>query len=95
IPTLRRLRQWDKVLNNMTRHGLAITLKDGKAGPKEMDNIDDFVDHFKVEKIEVQSIPFNIKPEYYFFAIPQVHLDQNPNLEQTNGWPGGTFDPLL
>lgn len=85
IPTLRRLRQWDKVLNNMTRHGLAITLKDGKTGPKGLDNIDDFIDNLKVERIEVQSIPFNVKPEYYFFAIPQAHLDQNPNLEQTNG----------
>ncbi len=95
IATLRRLRQWDIVLNKMKRHGLKITLKEGRTGPKGLDNIDDFIDDLKVEKIEVQVIPFNIRPEYYFYAIPQIHLDRNPNLEQTNGWPGGTFDPLL
>jgi hypothetical protein len=95
INTLRRLRQWDTVLNNMTRQGLKVSLKDGMTGPKGMDHIDDFIDVFTVEKIPVQTTPFNVKPEYYFYAIPQNHLDQNPNLEQTNGWPGGTFDPLL
>ncbi len=94
INTLRRLRQWDQVLNSMTRHGLKITLKPGKTGPSGLDNIDDFIGDFDVERISVQAIPFNIKPEYYFYAIPQSHLEQNPNLEQTNGWPGGTFDPL-
>lgn len=95
INTLRRLRQWDLVLNNMTRHGLKILLKEGKTGPKGMDNLDDFIGSFNVEKITVQTTPFNVKPEYYFYAIPQNHLDQNPNLEQTKGWPGGNFDPLL
>lgn len=94
IPTLRRLRQWDQVLNNMSRHGLRVTLKAGRTGPDGLNNVDDFINDFTVERISVQAIPFNIKPEYYFFAIPQVHLEQNPNLEQTNGWPGGTFDPL-
>jgi hypothetical protein len=95
ISTLRRLRQWDIVLNNTARHGLKVTLKEGKAGPKGMDDLDDFIGAFNVEKITVQTTPFNVKPEYYFFGIPQTHLDQNPNLEQTKGWPGGNFDPLL
>jgi hypothetical protein len=34
------------------------------------------------------------KPEYYFFAIPNQHLQLNSKLEQTKGWSGGTFDPL-
>lgn len=93
--TLRRLRQWDKVLNSTTREGLKITLKEGKEGPNGMDNINDFIDNFSVDKISVQTIPFNVLPNYYFYGIPQIHLDQNPNLEQTKGWPGGTFDPLL
>ena len=37
----------------------------------------------------------NWKPEYYFFAIPSRHLQLNSKLEQTKGWAGGTFDPLL
>lgn len=95
ISTLRRLRQWDTVLNNTARHGLKVTLKEGKTGPKGMDNIDNFISAFNVERITVQTTPFNVKPEYYFYAIPQNHLNQNPNLEQTKGWPGGNFDPLL
>jgi hypothetical protein len=38
--------------------------------------------------------PINWKPEYYFFALPQQSIDNNPKLAQTNGWPGGSFDPL-
>ncbi|SIR11138.1 RagB/SusD family nutrient uptake outer membrane protein [Maribacter ulvicola] len=36
----------------------------------------------------------NYKENYYFFDIPESILNRNPNLEQTKGWPGGTFDPL-
>lgn len=32
--------------------------------------------------------------QYYFYDIPQNDLDRNPAMEQTSGWPGGTFDPL-
>jgi hypothetical protein len=35
------------------------------------------------------------RPEYYFFALPQQSIDNNPKLAQTNGWPGGSFDPQL
>ena len=30
---------------------------------------------------------------YYFFGIPQGHIDLNSNIKQSVGW-GGTFDPL-
>jgi hypothetical protein len=95
ISTLRRLRQWDTVLNKITRRGLKVHLKEGKTGPKGLDQLDDFIDAFRLEEITVQATPFNVKPEYYFYAIPQNHINQNPNLEQTKGWPGGSFDPLL
>lgn len=36
----------------------------------------------------------NYLSNYYFFDIPQNILSRNPKLTQTNGWPGGTFDPL-
>ena len=32
--------------------------------------------------------------KYYFFDIQETTLNRNSLLEQTNGWPGGTFDPL-
>jgi hypothetical protein len=35
----------------------------------------------------------NWKPNYYFFALPQQALDNNPKLIQNAGW-GGAFDPL-
>ncbi len=94
LDILRRLRQWDKKLNGMIRHGLKIHLKEGEVGPSGLDDINDFIDVLDVEVIQIGDTPFNIKPEYYFYGIPQYHLNQNPNLEQTLGWPGGTFDPL-
>lgn len=38
--------------------------------------------------------PINYLDNYYFYDIPQAVLDKNINLEQTAGWPGGSFDPL-
>ena len=36
----------------------------------------------------------NYLDHYYFRDIPQNDLDRNPALEQTDGWPNGTFNPL-
>lgn len=95
LDQLRRLRKWDVVLNGLQKHGLKISQKEGTTGPSGLDNVDDYLDVFNVEEIEVGTQEFNVLPEYYFYAIPKRHLDQNPNLEQTKGWPSGTFDPLL
>jgi hypothetical protein len=35
----------------------------------------------------------NWKPEYYYFAIPQSAIDNNPSLLQNIGWNNGSFDP--
>ncbi len=35
----------------------------------------------------------NWQLNYYFFGIPQGHIDLNSNIKQSVGW-GGTFDPL-
>lgn len=95
LDQLRRLRKWDERLNSLVfRHGLEITQKEGEPAPSGSDDIDDFINSFEVEVIQNGTLPFDVKPEYYFYGIPKVHLDQNPNLEQTQGWPGGTFDPL-
>lgn len=37
----------------------------------------------------------NFDTRYYFFDIPENILLRNDQLENTQGWPGGTFDPLL
>lgn len=36
----------------------------------------------------------NFQDRYYFFDLPQSVLARNLKLKQTNGWPGGSFDPL-
>ena len=95
LDQLRRLRKWDVVLNGLQRHGLVISQKEGTTGPSGMDNVNDYIDDFNFEKVEVGTQEFNVRQEYYFYGIPQRHLEQNPNLEQTMGWPSGTFDPLL
>lgn len=37
--------------------------------------------------------PINFLDNYYFLDIPESILQRNPALEQTEGWPGGSFDP--
>jgi hypothetical protein len=55
-----------------------------------------YTDYFKQnDKLLDTQFDIDWKPEYYFFAIPSSHLELNSNLEQTKGWDGGTFDPLL
>lgn len=38
--------------------------------------------------------PINYQDNYYFFDLPQSAMDKNPSLVQTEGWPGGSFNPL-
>lgn len=55
--------------------------------------------YFKYFKTTVYPIDdkytWNVPANYYFFALPKRHFEQNPNLVQTMGWDNGTFDPLL
>lgn len=38
--------------------------------------------------------PINFPTTYYFYALPTGFLTSSIAIEQTIGWPGGTFDPL-
>jgi hypothetical protein len=102
---LRRRRLFESTLNGTRRHGLAITLK----APAQLDSLKNvmnsqqlvnymdqhYAEYFDDEvKLLDTQFDINWKPEYYFFAIPSEHLQLNSKLEQTMGWPGGTFDPL-
>ncbi|HTN06201.1 RagB/SusD family nutrient uptake outer membrane protein [Agriterribacter sp.] len=92
---LRRLRKFDTRFNELKRrHGFQVYLKEGAPAPTGMDDINDYISSFDLVKVATDVLDFNVKPEYYFYAIPKVHIDANPNLAQTKGWPGGTFDPL-
>ena len=41
-----------------------------------------------------EGIDINFDEKYYFFDIPESVRLRNKNLQNTLGWPGGTFDPL-
>ena len=92
---LRRTRRFAEI-NEMEKKGCKPTLKagldpnDGKTWllrPKD----------FTYEILPYDRIDFvNYVPDkYYFFPIHQKELEKNPELEQNNGWAGGTFDPTI
>jgi starch-binding outer membrane protein, SusD/RagB family len=103
---LRRHKMFEEVLNGTRRHGYTVKLKIPKAewdalkssmSPQDLVNHlnQNYANYFEHEvKLLDTQFDINWKPEYYFFAIPTEHLQLNSNLEQTNGWAGGSFDPL-
>ncbi|AXY73226.1 RagB/SusD family nutrient uptake outer membrane protein [Paraflavitalea soli] len=103
---LRRWRAFETTLNGTRRHGHNVTLKVPKAQwdalkasmtPQQLYQHlqTNYTTYFQttVKTVDTQ---FDIlwKPEYYFFALPSKHLQLNSHLKQTNGWAGGSFDPL-
>ena len=95
---LRRRRLFASELNGTRRHGLLPKLK---ISQEEFDKIKDNVDidkdkdtYFR-DSLVVLDTKFDIdfKDNYYFYAIPNKHLETNSKLEQTQGWDGGTFNP--
>lgn len=91
-------------LNGTRRKGLRITLT-GFNGDKNAfyaayaaGNVNlntDYATYFTDLVIDLdQTNTINFPDNYYFAAIPATHLEKNPKLQQTQGWDGGTFDPL-
>jgi len=101
---LRRRRLYASVMNGKKRTGLDIRLIkfDGKAGDffaayatGTINLNTDYFSYFsETPKLLDPNNEINYKDEYYFYAIPLDHLQKNPQLQQTKGWDGGTFDPL-
>ena len=97
---LRRNRLFETELNGKRRTGLRTTLKPGVT-KAQIDQLSlqqieaNYTQYFDQQVIilDTQS-PIAWKPNYYFFAIPASHRQLNSNLAQTNGWAGGSFDPL-
>lgn len=96
---LRRRRMFASELNGKKRHGLLPKLN---ISQEEFEKIKDQIDlekdypvYFK-DSLVVLDLIFDIdfKDNYYFYAIPNRHLETNSNLEQTQGWSDGTFNPL-
>jgi hypothetical protein len=99
---LRRHRLFESVLNGKRRTGVTIRLNPDSISAPEFAEIRDevsldraYTNYFTIEeKILDTEYEINWLPEYYFFALPQNAINNNPKLEQTMGWNGGTFDPL-
>ena len=97
---LRRNMLFESRLNGTKRHGLLITLKTDSAAVfnaiKDTVNLDSRYGSFFTHQVIALDRTFSISwhPEYYFYAILKDHINLNPHLQQTMGWPNGTFDPL-
>ncbi|MVM30332.1 RagB/SusD family nutrient uptake outer membrane protein [Spirosoma sp. HMF4905] len=97
---LRRWKLIEKTLNGTRRTGVTINLKTTGVPADFATNRDNvsldqaYTDYFTIAFKQLDT-KYDIawKPEYYFFAIPQTAIDNNPKLIQNNTW-GGAFDPL-
>ncbi|HEX5553395.1 MAG TPA: RagB/SusD family nutrient uptake outer membrane protein [Chitinophagaceae bacterium] len=103
---LRSRRLFGKLLNGTRRKGHTIALKIQEAqwnnlrnttsSPDMLNLLDQhYTDYFShtVKQLDTQ-FDINWPDNYYFFAIPSKYLELDSKLEQTNGWDGGTLDPL-
>lgn len=96
---LRRRKLFGEELNGKRRHGILSKLKVSEAQFEQVKNrIDinkEYYQYFTNEIVDVDKVfPINYQTNYYFYAIPNKHLETNSKLEQTTGWDGGTFNPL-
>lgn len=100
--TLKRWKLFESLLNGTRRMGISISLNTSAisgvafAAMRDTMNLDEaYEKYFTVTpKTLDNQYTINWQSNYYFFAIPQDAINNDPKLEQTKGWPGGTFDPL-
>lgn len=98
---LRRWKKIEQLLNGKKRTGLVATLKTAAmpaatfVTQREVMTIDSIYNTYMTLSTKILDTKYaiNWKPNYYFFALPQQALDNNPKLIQNAGW-GGAFDPL-
>ncbi|WP_303012328.1 RagB/SusD family nutrient uptake outer membrane protein [uncultured Bacteroides sp.] len=98
---LRRRRLFAKELNGKVRHGMRPHFAEGMDVDKlkQIQDSADFENNYSLYFKDVlyntdKKYTINFKDNYYFFAIPNEHLETNSLLEQTVGWNNGTFNPL-
>ncbi len=100
---LRRHRMLDK-LNGMHKYGVMAMTVNGhtmeQITPEDIDKANKFellpedFTYEVVEMITTGPTQMVMPDKLYFFPVQLSNIDQNPNLEQNEGW-GGTFDPTL
>lgn len=96
---LRRRRLFNTELNGKVRHGILPKLN---IPEEEFNKIKDTVDfennyatYFRDSLVILdKNFAIDFKDNYYFYAIPNKYLETNSKMEQTQGWSGGTFNPL-
>lgn len=95
LDDLRRWRRFDIVNSQKKQYGIQTWLRPGESLPVITDDINAVWTKFEPKIVEVTpQYSYNLKDQYYFYAIPRRHLDANPKLKQNNNWDGGVFDPL-
>ncbi|WP_338875310.1 RagB/SusD family nutrient uptake outer membrane protein [Spirosoma sp. SC4-14] len=97
---LRRWKRIEQTLNGTRRTGVIINLNatgvpaDFAANRDNISLDSAYTNYFTLTFKQLDTkYAIAWKPEYYFFAIPQSAIDNNPKLIQNNTW-GGAFDPL-
>ncbi|GAB3917630.1 RagB/SusD family nutrient uptake outer membrane protein [Larkinella terrae] len=97
---LRRWKLIEKTLNGTRRTAVTINLRTTGVPADFATSRDNLIleqaytNYFTLEFKPLDTkYSINWKPEYYFFAIPQTAIDNNPKLIQNTTW-GGAFDPL-
>ncbi|MBN8781965.1 MAG: hypothetical protein ABS85_13795 [Sphingobacteriales bacterium SCN 48-20] len=107
---LRRTKMWSTVLNGTKRQRLEIAVKApytatilnnfiaGSTTVRVRDTINvdgpSYTQFFTATVKDLDAQPINYLDKYYFYGIPNTHLTRSPLIKNTNGWTGGTFDPL-
>ncbi len=95
---LRRRRLFAEELNGKKRHGVQPILKIDKEEFLKIENVvnlnKDYGTYFRDSIVELDKVfSIDFKNNYYFYALPEKHLQTNSNLQQTQGWDNGTFNP--
>ncbi|MVN75440.1 RagB/SusD family nutrient uptake outer membrane protein [Hymenobacter sp. HMF4947] len=97
---LRRWKKTESTLDGKCRIGAFINLKTTAmpadfATTRDNENLDlAYTNYFTITFKQLDTkYTINWLPAYYFFAIPQSAIDNNPSLVQNNAWVGA-FDPL-
>ncbi len=68
-------------------------------GSLDLNDVNSFSNYFtytvrNLDTYQGQSVAFDYRALYDFFAVPSSMLNKSPAVEQTLGWINGTFDPL-
>ena len=66
--------------------------------PRDTANLNNPVVYAAMFTVSLTSLdaaqPINIPMNYYFYPLPTFLTQSSPLIQQTQGWAGGTFDPL-